>query len=63
MLTERNLLPCPEIRDYRREVVDGRVVITYLQRAPSALVWELVEIVVPSVADIVRHEMEAHDAR
>ncbi len=41
----RNALDVPELLDYRRTTfADGRVKISYLQRPPHGLMWQLVEI-------------------
>lgn len=42
MTTEPNRLSVPEIRNYRAAVIDRRYVVTYEQRPPGAVAWELV---------------------
>ncbi len=44
MHTTPNPLPCVEIRNYRRQVIGGRRVVTYGQRQPGASEWQPVRI-------------------
>lgn len=39
-----NMLSVPEIRNYRKEVIAGRLVVTYEQRAPGAVTWQPVRV-------------------
>lgn len=40
-----NLLPVLEVRNYRRVVLEGVVIVTYEQRQPGATDWQPVRIV------------------
>jgi hypothetical protein len=45
MSTDINRLDCPEIRHYRREVIDGVVIVRYEQRGPGERDWIPVRLI------------------
>jgi hypothetical protein len=45
MSTDINPFDCPEIRHYRRDVLDGVVVVRYEVRQPGERDWQLVQLV------------------
>jgi hypothetical protein len=45
MSTDINPFDCPEIRHYRREVIDGAVIVRYEIRQPGERDWTPVRLI------------------
>jgi hypothetical protein len=48
MITEINIMGCPEITAYSRQEIDGGVIIRYMVRQPGERTWTLVKLFVPA---------------
>lgn len=44
MITERNEMGVPEIRNYRREEIEDGIIVTYEQRQPGEHDWRPVKL-------------------